>query len=199
MKRFKIEDLFEVADAMYSGIVDNGLDDVVFVGHYGDVIWILKHLISFDETIPCHIDIEDIGLGGYDKEYYITLDADMQVWCEQAYDYENDCYLYSETERLYIADDCNSKLLGFIETREDEIYEVTYGLDNNEPEKDCPEKDSHGVLTRVATDKNGRLKGFEKIWDTFDEDGLNYHSTYSFFSSNEDMLKNMLNNFGIKY
>ena len=203
MKRFLISDLSEVACAMYDNIVDGNLDDVMFVGYYEDTVMVLKHLFMFDDTIPCRINILDDDK--YKKEYYITLDSDMNVWCEQAYDYEGSYYLDSITERLYIADDCNSALLKHVICNKNEIYEVLYDLDD---ECDCDgnceccctdkEKDSHEVIIRVATDEDGKLRGFEKSWETF-EDGLHYHSTYSFFSSNENMLKNMLDNFDIKY
>jgi hypothetical protein len=191
MKRFKIENLSEVADAMYSDIANNDLNEVEFIGFYEDVSTVLKNLLIFDETIPCFIKMVDPECDDYEKEYSIILDSDMNIWCEKAY--MDDNYLFVISEKVYVADDCNSKLLENIETCEDRVYEVTYGLDNNKSEKD-----SHGVLTRIVKDKDGKLKGFEKTWDTFEED-FNYHSTYSFFSSNEDMLKNMLENFDIKY
>ena len=197
MKRFKIDGLYEVAEAMYSDIVDNGLEEVEFIGCYYDISIVLKNLLMFDETFPYFINIVDPKYDDYEKEYSIILDSDMNIWCEKAY-MDNE-YLYVVSEKVYVADDCNQELLESIETCEDRVYEVTYGLEpEKESEKVCLGKDSHGVLTRVATDKDGKLRGFEKSWDTF-EDGLNYHSTYSFFSSNEDMLKDMLNNFDIKF
>lgn len=191
MKRFKIENLSEVADAMYSDIANNGLNEVEFIGFYEDVSTVLKNLLIFDETTPYFIKMVDSKYDDYEKEYSIILDSNMNIWCEK--EYMGDNYLFVTSEKVYVADDCNSKLLENIETCEDRVYEVTYGLDNNEPEKD-----SHEVLTRIIKDKDGKLKGFEKTWNTFEEN-FDCISTYSFFTSNEDMLKNMLENFSIKY
>lgn len=201
MKRFKIENLSEVADAMYSDIItEKGIEAVTFVGHCEDVVLILKYLLVFDETTPCCINIEDVELNGYEKEYYISLDINMNVWCSPAYKYKTGDYFFLETDRLYIANDCNFELLGYVECENDEVYEVTYDSDDECQGEDTnvPEKDSHEIITRVARDKDGRLRGFEKSCNTV-ENGMHYHSTYSFYSSNEDMLKNMLENFDIKY
>ena len=196
MKRFKIDGLYEVADAMYSDIVDNGFDEVGFVGYYDDVSIVLKNLLTFDETAPCFINMVDPEYDDYEKEYSIILDSDMNIWCEKAY--MDDRYLMVTTDRLYIADDCDPALLERVENDKCEIYEVTYGLNNNEPEKSRMESGSHEVLTRVTTNESGKLRGFEKSWETH-EDGFNYKTSYSFFSSNEDMLKDMLKNFDIKF
>lgn len=203
MKRFLIEDLVEVAIAMYYSITDDKLNEVMFVGCYEDAVSVIKNLLIFDEVTPYHISIKSEDWDGYDKEYYITLDDKLNIWCEQAYSFEINNYFYDGTERLFIADDCDSAILKKVECDKDNVYEVSYDLDD-ECDGNCErchcseEKDSHEVVTRVATDENGKLRGFEKSWETL-EDGLHYHSTYSFYSSNEDMLKNMLENFNIKY
>ena len=206
MKRFLIEDLGEVACAMYDAIVDDGLNDVTFVGRYDDVTEIIKELLMFDDVFPYRLEIEPEGLYSYDKEYYVSLDSDLNIWCNKAYDFENKCYLYDETRRLFVADDCNSIMLKEIACDEDNIYEVSYDLEEeSECDGNCEccscndgNDNNHEVITRVTTDENGKLRGFEKSWET-NEDGLHYHSTYSFYSSNEDMLKTMLENFSIKY
>ena len=202
MKRFLIEDLGEVACAMYDSIVDDKLNDVMFVGYYEDVVFIIKELLMFDDILPYDIELEPVETGCYDKEYYLTLDEELNIWCSKAYDSEYEGYSYIETDRLFIADDYNSAILKEIGCDKDSMYEVSYDTFGDE-ECDgncacCQCNDNHEEITRVATDDNGNIRGFEKSWETH-EDGLHYKSTYSFYSSNEDMLKNMLENFSIKY
>lgn len=212
MEKFIIEDLSEIAEVMYLDVTVGGYGDAVFVGYYEDAITVLKHLFMFEEPMPFHINIEDVDWDGYNKEYLVTLDSKMNVWCEKAYDYEHNRYLVTEAGCAYVADNCNASLLKCINCCEDELYEVSYDLDDDESDCECDGKceccncnqdkknhdDAHEEITRVATDDSGKLRGFEKSWETH-EDGLHYHSTYSFFSSNEDMLKNMMKNFSIKY
>lgn len=205
MKRFLIDDLSEIAYMMYNAIIEDDFEDVMFVGMYDDAIAVLKTLSQFDETNLYYIDIAPEGFNKYNKEYFITLKDNMDIWCEKGYDIDNNCYLIDSTECLFIADDCNSTILKTIECDKNNIYEVGYNLEEecegNCEECHCDEEmndNRHEAITRVATDEDGKLRGFEKSWETH-EDGLHYHSTYSFYSSNEDMLKDMLSNFNIEF
>ena len=194
MERIIIEDIFDIAEMMYGNAID-GLH-TTFVGFYEDAIALVKDLATFED-----ISFETIEINpyyDYDKEYYVTLDAeDMTLTAERAYC--NEVYLIHEADVLLVADDCNSKILERIDY--DTVFEV--GYEDDECDGDCEnchldEPDRHEVVTRVATDESGKLRGFEKSWET-KEDGMTYHSTYSFFSSNEKMLRDMLDNFKIKY
>ena len=51
MKKFLVNYLSDVAYAMYDSITDDKLRDVMFVGHYEDIIMILKELniVTIDE------------------------------------------------------------------------------------------------------------------------------------------------------
>ena len=206
MKKFIIEDLSEVAESMYFDItedIEKDYNAVTFAGYYEDAIIVLKHLLMFDETIPCYVDIKDADWYGYEKEYFVTLDFDMNVWCSPAYDCKNNCYLALDTDCLYIADDCNSSLLKYINCPKEEMYEVSYDLDE-ECDGNCEcchcsdEDDNQEIVTRVAVDEDGTIRGFEKSWSTH-EDGMYYHSTYTHYSNNPDILKQMMDNFDIKF
>ena len=201
MERIIIEDIYDVAEMMYGNATDG--NETTFIGLYDDVAELLKVLpICCDNGIDfIRIDLEPVELDGYEKEYYVSLNEDMELWCCKAYDYERECYLFDETDIVLIADDCNSKLIERVDYNK--IFEVGYEFDEPECNGDCEnchigESDRHEVVTRVATDDTGKLRGFEKSWET-KEDGMTYRSTYSFYSSDQEMLKNMLENFKIKY
>lgn len=198
MKKILIEDMIDVCNFMYDKI-ENGYASVSFVGKYEDARVLIKELlIDNDETFITCADIEPNGLYSYNKEYIVSLDNEMNVWVEKAYDEDDKCYIWVGDDCVLVADDCNSALLKSIDSKE--VYEVSYDLDEpygcDENCKHC--SDGHEVITRVATDDNGKLRGFEKSWST-EEDGIHYHSTYTYYSNNEDMLKTMMNNFDIKY
>ena len=203
MERLLVEDITNVAELMYDMVAD-GYDDISFVCKYEDATHLIKELLmSYDETNVYQVSIETIDWDGYDKEYIVTLDGDMNIWCEKAYQEEYNRYLFITDECVLVADDCNSKILDSIDS--DEVYEVGYNLDNEE-ECHCncenckcnEESDKHEVITRVATDESGKVKGFEKSWNTKDG-SINYHTTYSFYSNNDSMLKDMMKNFDIKF
>ena len=199
MERIIIEDIYNVAEMMYDAALDS--EQVTFVGLYIDVIELVKELLAAEEICIDYIDVEPEIISGYNREYYVYLDPDMKLGVEKAYDFEHNIYYLHETNVLLIADDCNSKILDRIDYGH--AIEVGYDLDKPECDGDCEnchlaESDRHEVITRVATDDNGKLRGFEKSWET-KEDGMTYHSTYQFYSSDEKMLKDMMDNFKIKY
>lgn len=221
MKRFIIEDLFDVAEAMYDEIKNNKKEQVMFIGKYDEAILAVKELIMYDDVIPYDIEIcpEEIGL--YNKEYYITLDADMNVWCEPAW--RKDRYLYSTTDVMFIMNDCNSSILNAIGCYE--AIEVAFDYEEKLDECNCAcggechgtcsgeccdescchcknnneseVPSDHAVTTRIAVDENGNICGFEKTWNTH-EGGMKYFSSYSHYSNNQDMIKYLMENFDMK-
>ena len=203
MKRFLISDLSEVACTMYNNIMDGKFNDVMFIGYYDDAVSVIKSLLIFDESSPYHICIKSEDFDGYDKEYYVALDSELNIWCDRAYSFEMNNYFYNETECLFVADDCNSAILKNIGYNKNNIYEVSYDLEDecsgNCEDCKCSEKDdNHEETTRVAVDEDGKIRGFEKSWSTY-EDGMYYHNTYKHYSNNTDMLKHVMENFDIKF
>ena len=193
MKRILIEDMIDICNIMYNKIED-GYESVAFVGMYDDAKELIRELLlTNDNAFITLADIEPEAF--YPKEYIVSLDNQMNIWCEKAYDYEDECYNWIEEDCTFVADDCNSAVLKVIDSKE--VYEVGYDL-GDECMCDCCKAENQEIVTRVATDDEGNLRGFEKTWTT-KSDGMNYHTTYSFYSNNESMLKDMLDNFDIKF
>ena len=210
MERIYIEDMSTIAEIMHGKILD-GYEDVDFIGKYEDCSWLIKELLTLFPVSAYQINIMPPEWDGYDREYLVSLDAEMNLWCQKAYQEEHERYVYMPAECTFVADDCNSAVLEKIEC--DEIYKVGYDLDDEMFETTCNhdcehcglaskddkrEEDRHEEITRVATGEDGKIRGFEKSWETH-EDGLHYHSTYSFYSSNEKLLKDMMENFKVNY
>ena len=111
MNRLLIEDMIDVAKAMYD-MIKNGCEDICFIGKYDDAAMLIKELLMvYDETHIQQVSIESIDWDGYDKEYIVTLDHDFNVWCEKAYQEEYKRNLIIGENCVLIADDCNSKIL----------------------------------------------------------------------------------------
>ena len=117
MKRFVIEGLYDIAEAMYNEIANKGKNEVMFVGFYEDAIEVIKELMMFDEVMPHSLEIHPVDWDWYDREYYVTLDKNLELWCEEGYNLneDNEFYYESEADVLFIADDCNSVILRKIE------------------------------------------------------------------------------------
>lgn len=57
--------------------------------------------------------------------------------------------------------------------------------------------ESSTVTSRVAVDENGKIKGFEKTWSS-QSGNMTYHSTYSHYGTDQEMIKKLMENFDIK-
>lgn len=209
MKRLLINDLGELACIMYNIIVDAGLEDATFIGRYEDAMYIIKELLMLDGVLPYQINLESVDCGWYDKEYCITLDNELNIWCSKVYDIESNIISDIDTDIVFIADDCNSVILKEIRCDQNDMYEVGYYLDDEEADCDgnCAccnfaeknnSENNHEVVTRVAVDEDGRLRGFEKSWST-KEGNMTYHGTYTHYSNNTKLLKQLMENFDIKF
>lgn len=207
MEKFKVDSMKDVAVSM----LDDMYEDInsEFIGFYEDVNELMVELLKCDDVYPESIKLCPEYINGYDKEYTLTLCEGGELWVKPTW--ANGMYLYDKTDVLYIADDCNSKILENIDYSY--AYETGYDFeDEDEYEDECDgdcencelnksdvkdsKDDNHEIVTRIARDNEGKLRGFEKSWTT-NEDGMHYSSSYTFYSNNEEMLQSMLKNFDI--
>ena len=202
MKTFIIKNLEDVEEAMYDEIAINKKENVTFVGFYEDAIEVLKELMMHDEIVPYSLEIHPAEYDGYDKEYYVTLDNEMSLFCEPAYHVEHEIYYFDECDIAFIRNDVNSAILARIEA--DELYEVTYTDEVEDDKKPycgeccgeccCEDRanatstsDNRSVTTKVVKDDDGRVRGFEKTWVNH-ENGKRYFTHYEHYTNNEVLL-----------
>ena len=183
MKKFYVED-FDVAQAMYHEIEKENKEEVTFVGFYEDALAVIKELLMmYDEVMPHSIEIHPEELDWYDKEYYVTLDENFELWVEPAFSKDHDRYLMGYADVLFMMGDCNSAILNEMEC--DLAVELVCDDDEEECDECCGECCCHmehtseckdeeceahlspcdnSVTTRVAVDEDGRIHGFERTW-----------------------------------
>lgn len=222
MRRLFFEDVHELSDKMIHDVLE-GSECVSVVCHYELATALLSELIQSGIPIG-QIDISDYGWNGYDREYMITI-MDGNVYCNQAYGrkkdgYSRDEYLESFSNVVYIHQDCNSKILKYIDC--DEIYEFSIidfdefddfdyncfecGHDKCSCDKcsDVDDDDDDGTISycsdssTISKDKNGKPTGFTRSWSITDEDGIYQSTTYSYYCSDEDMLRKAAKNFDVE-
>ena len=225
MRRLFFEDVHELSNKMIHDVL-RGSECVSAVCHYELATALLSELIQSDIPIG-QIDISDYEWSGYDREYMVTI-MDGNVYCNQAYGrkvdgYSKDEYIESSSDIVYVHQDCNSKILKYIDC--DEIYEFSiYDVDDfDDFECDCfkcrhencscdgfctDEDDNnddedgtisyHSDSSTVSKDKNGKPTGFTRSWSITDEDGTYQSTTYSYYCSDEDMLRKAAKNFDVE-
>ena len=225
MRRLFFEDVHELSNKMIHDVL-RGSECVSAVCHYELATALLSELIQSDIPIG-QIDISDYEWSGYDREYMVTI-MDGNVYCNQAYGrkvdgYSKDEYIESSSDIVYVHQDCNSKILKYIDC--DEIYEFSiYDVDDfDDFECDCfkcrhencscdgfcsdvdddnDDEDGtvsyHSDSSTVSKDRYGKPTGFTKSWSITDEDGVYQSTTYSYYCSDEDMLRKAAKNFDVE-
>lgn len=211
MKRIVFEDVHELATVMLYDAL-NLSDCVSAICHYEMATALLSEIIHADVPIG-QIDISDYEWSGYDKEYAVTI-MDGYVYCSPLFGmkkkgYSKDGYLGSYADIAYIHQDCNSKLLSRLEY--DKAYEFAVeeldGIDDDDCECSCcdhcdlSDDDSfsyHSESVMIHHDKLGVPTGFTKSWNRDNGDGVTQFSSYSYYCSNENMLKSMAQDLGIE-
>lgn len=198
LKRVAFEDISELARRMIQDCSD--IDDcstVNTVCHFEFAAELTEELIKQGCKISW-LDIHDYEYMGYEYEFIVSL-LDNKILVEPAYKYKKDGYRedgYIEVggDIVYIHEDCNSRLLRFIDTRE--LYE--FGIENFDSNCDDDSVCYHrSEYETICKDKHGVPTGFTKTWSTTDESGISSTSTYSFYSDNLGTLKAIAKEFGV--
>lgn len=222
MQRLFIKDISEIAEFMYEKICGS-CEEATFIGLYDDAVDVIKELANMEETYIYQVEIEPEDWDGYDKEYIVTLGSDFSIWCEKAFRCETGNYISGMYDCVIIADDCSKDTL--CEVDDDFIYVASYDLNGKMPEdidedvSECDGScecckchktseesdandefmiDSSGEYYNVSRTRDGRIAGFTKSWNNTATDGTAYYSSYSHYGNNEEAVKRLAREFGIK-
>ena len=209
MKRIIFENVHELSAEMLHDAL-NFSDCVSAVCHYELATTLLSELIQSEVQIG-QIDLTNEWTG-YDKEYFVYI-VDGCVSCEPAFrsvnDGGHDKYLEMGADIMYVHQDCNSKILKYIDC--DKIFEFTVEeFDEFDDEVKCCEccndyedmdediTTYHSDSVTVSRDKFGTPTGFTKQWSRDNGDGISQYSSYSYYCNDEDILRDMARDLDIE-
>lgn len=210
MKRICFESyedfIFAVENKFVEIRKDDPYNDISIVAKYEETQKIMRWLSEFG-YYPCCIDFHEPGYEGYRDEYIISLvnlNGYDEFFCEPMR--RDDHYITDESSVIYILDNCSCKVISHCEG--DEVFEVCIedddwdDWDDDECEEcccsECVSKDTNECeSTYVSKDENGVPVGFSKSWSTT-ENGVNCYSSYSHYSDDLDMLKEIAEKFGVR-
>ena len=212
MKKLYIKNFEDFANVFFEKTLE-GRSDVCFIGNHADSSVLIKELLRLEGVYPYQISIEPEEWDGYDKEFLVTLDEELNVWCKKAYR-EGYGYFTFDTDCAFVADDCDLEVFDHIES--DEIFEVSYinndieffnwccCLDDCEDESEKkPDTESTTISEsvseyhNVSRNKDGTVTGFTKSWTT-EKDGVSEYSSFSYMGSDESAVRRLAEDFGIK-
>lgn len=184
MNRLDFDCPFDLADTITALLGDIN-DDYPVISVYGmyDVIKdILEDLIASGVSIANEIELQDYDVAYYDKEFVLYLTVNginvEKIW-------HDDTYYYGSADISFIHEDCNSKLLSYVDSKT--IYEFGYDGDECDDEDECScdecectcNKDKNPTTT-IASKSTYSVNGkkvdkdtYEKTLNELDEKYLN--------------------------
>ena len=172
MERLYFENYETLSEYMLE-MAESG-EHIVAALFYADALKLLRELMIFEEVEPIGIEIEPEDYSGYDREYYVSVNEDLQIDIEKAY--RNDRYLFTDPDILLAYGEVHSALLKDIPDRQcKEIYvgepyvencDYEYyheGRDEDFDDADDDDDDNMGILANCSLtyDRDNKLKGIQ--------------------------------------
>lgn len=200
------EEFVSLVDNVFTDIREkDSYNDISIIAKYEEAREIMRELVAFGYT-PCGIELREPEWGGYNDEYILSLanlDGEDEFFCEPMC--RDGHYIVDESTVIYVLDNCSSKVVSLC--RGEEVFEVCVGCDfcedDDEDERCCAScaglalDVDESVSTHISRDEDGIPVGFTKSWSTT-EDGMSCYSSYSHYSNNLDMLKEIAADFGLR-
>lgn len=210
MKRRLFDDYSYLANAMVAKS-----DDDIFVSafcHYHHACKLIQSLIRDHSLTIDGIELNSPDSNGYDKEFQVSL-YNGSICCYPIYrtvheGYQKDGYLETWSDVAFIHEDCNSKILRYIESYDsDNFYEFAIHDDTDDMDSDYD--DYHNMHQNVRSEisfseevsitknKDGVPTSFDKSWSICGE-GVDRYCTFSYRSDDIDDLVDMAKLIGIE-
>lgn len=192
MERLQLENYEELAwniSDSFENLKDE-YGDISIIAKYNKAKEIIKELLCIGYNIAS-IELHREDFENYYDEYIIGLNHDG-VWCEKFK--RNSGYFEDESDVIYIMDNCSSNVIPYCKGKF--LYEVSVCEDDEEllnTSNDTQNSES----TYVSRSKDGTPTGFCKSWVTV-KDGMTCYSSYSHYSDDVNMLREVASDFGVE-
>ena len=127
MNRLDFDCPFDLADTITAllGDIDDDYPVISVYGKYDVIRELLEDLIMSGVSIANEIELQDYDVAHYDKEFVLYLTKNG-VNVEKTWN--NDTYYYGSADISFIHEDCNSKLIKYVDSKT--IYEFGYDEDD---------------------------------------------------------------------
>ena len=177
MNRLDFDCPFDLTDTITAllGDIDDDYSVISVYGKYDVIKDVLEDLIISGVSIANEIELQDYDVSYYDKEFVLYLTKNgvnvEKIW-------HNDTYYYGSADISFIHEDCNSKLIKYVDSKT--IYE--FGIDeDDECGCDCDEcectckKDEKPTTASSAksvykiNNKEVSKEEFDKKYEEFEE------------------------------
>lgn len=146
------------------------LHSLSVIAKYDEAKIVIETLIRNDFDVK-HVELFDMEFNNYDKEYVVTI-FENEIYCSPLF--EDGKYLRTESEIMYIMDNCSSKVLSYCGY--DFGYEVS--IEEDFEECDCENCDCQDKCECCDESDEDDMHGF-----TVTKSDENGYISYSFYSS----------------
>ena len=200
MNRLDFDCPFDLADTITAllGDIDDDYPVISVYGKYDVIKDILEDLIASGVSIANEIELQDYDVAHYNKEFVLYLTKNG-VNVEKTWN--NDTYYYGSADISFIHEDCNSKLIKYVDSKT--IYEFGYDEDDECNCDDCEDSEDDGY---TVNGKPVSKEEFDKYVSQFkhDEKPVTTSTTKSTYKINgkevdKDTYEKALNELDEKY
>ena len=155
---------FDLADTITAllGDIDDDYPVISVYGKYDVIKELLEDLIASGVSIANEIELQDYDVAHYDKEFVLYLTKNG-VNVEKTWN--NDTYYYGSADISFIHEDCNSKLIKYVDSKT--IYEFGYDEDDECDCDECDDSDDDGF---TINGKPATKEEFDKYVSQFRHD-----------------------------
>ena len=189
MNRLDFDCPFDLADTITAllGDIDDDYPVISVYGKYDVIKDILEDLIMSGVSIANEIELQDYDVAHYNKEFVLYLTVNginvEKIWNDGA-------YYYGSADISFIHEDCNSKLIKYVDSKT--IYEFGYYEDEDECECDdcfeCACKKDEKPSTTSSAKSVYKINNNEVSKEEFDKKYEEFEEMY--LDNIRDMLLN---------
>lgn len=135
MEKIEFLDYAELGEYIYELAIEDK-KTVSVVMFRNDIVGLLRWLMEYDEIDLGHIEIKDEIIDGYGKEYYLTLDKNLNVEIEPVYEEDTKTIISCYADIVLFDGNASSRIA--IENENCEQIEISLP-ENDDDEDSCGE------------------------------------------------------------
>ena len=190
-----IPDKSDIDDFYFDHFLDNP-ETVAVIAEKSIIEYLMYEALDLFAAVS--IRKVDLELDEDNAEYMMTLDDDCNMVVCPIEFYDDD--YFTDIGYAYVSMDGDISQMTINHLLDRDVKIVLFGNDCDEK---CDDDDDNGKLDSysethtISRSDDGTPEGFTKSWAT-NKYGCGVYSSYSFFSDNLDLLRNIANEFGIK-
>lgn len=183
-----LENIEDIAD-LYIDFLSSTNQTIGIIANFELINHVFERVLDLDETSVMNLDFVDCDP---DDEFMLKVNDYGHITAVPLEFYER----MSDCDPIFISmeGDVSQCTIDWYVNNDNRV--ILFGLEEERAEQTCLDTND-SESTYVSRDKDGKPLGFTKSWST-SEDGITCYSSYSHYSNDVEMLKDIASKFGVK-